>query len=337
MKECLKTVFFPGKFHPPHLGQIQTILNIMSKYQKVIVGVSEHKPEGGQIMTPQEIITSLKDLFKHFDGVDVCLIKGVLVEKTDLSGLPQFDLLLSGNPDVLSWAEKLNLNAEYVPRSYGAGCSGTNVRRVLNYSTAETFWRSRTEYPNYPNTKQRRLIDANFIVKEVSDCKSVFDAGCGDGSILISLREFTNIDTFYGYDISSALLDNLLNRWGSCCSLTTKIVNLSDFKDFPQTDVTLSLGMFPYIFNDEDLETLILNFKSNLLIVRAPCSVGSEREVINKFSEDLGAHYSAVYRTELEYRNILAKNFEVCGVERAYPDAIESKFGTKHFFFMCRR
>jgi len=126
-----ETVFFPGKFHPPHIGQIQTILKLIPKYKKVIVGVSEHMPDDA-ITTPTEILNALKDLFKPFNNVEVCIIKGILVEKKDTEGLPYFDVLLSGNPDVLDWAKKLNVRCDYIDRSFGALCSGTQVRKFIN-------------------------------------------------------------------------------------------------------------------------------------------------------------------------------------------------------------
>lgn len=126
-----QVVFFPGKFHPPHIGQIQTILKIIPKYRKVIIGVSEHLPDDVVITTPSEILSALEELFLHFDNVELCLIKGTLVNKKDLNGLPEFDLLLSGNTDVLNWAKTMGLKSKFIERSSGIMCSGTEVRRAL--------------------------------------------------------------------------------------------------------------------------------------------------------------------------------------------------------------
>jgi nicotinamide mononucleotide adenylyltransferase len=122
--------FFPGKFHPPHIGHIQTLLNIMPKYKKLIVGVSEHLPEE-VITTPDEIIDSLKLLFSYFDNVEVCKIKGTLIDREDIEDLPCFDVLLSGNPDVLAWGQKMGLKVEHVNRSCGIDCSGSNIRSIV--------------------------------------------------------------------------------------------------------------------------------------------------------------------------------------------------------------
>jgi len=60
------------------------------------------------------------------------LIKGVLTEKKNLDGLPEFDTLLSGNDNVLTWAENNGIKASYIHRSDGYLCSGTEIRSILH-------------------------------------------------------------------------------------------------------------------------------------------------------------------------------------------------------------
>jgi len=198
------------------------------------------------------------------------------------------------------------------------------------------FWGKRTQYPNYPNTKQRRLLDVNFVVANGGNPSTILDLGCADGYLLIALREFTTASKFYGYDISKDLLRKLRLRWGNIKELETRVYDFTKDKDYPQTDLVLSMGSFSYIFKDEELHTLLRNVKSDLLIVRASCTLNKEDEIINKFSEDLGENYAAIYRTVSNYKSILSKHFIVSEISRAYPDKIESKYGTKHFFFVCK-
>ena len=122
--------FFPGKFHPPHLGHLRSIMYLMKKYDTLIVGVSEHIPEA-PITTVDNIIGILDSFFEYFDNVELTRIKGTLIHKTDLSGLPLFDVLVSGNQDVLDWAEKMGIKYEFMPRSEGYLFSGTEIRNEL--------------------------------------------------------------------------------------------------------------------------------------------------------------------------------------------------------------
>ena len=122
--------FFPGKFHPPHIGHLLTIMRLLPKYERLIVGVSEHLPEN-TITTPENILSLLKEFFKDSEKVEICCIKGTLVKKMNLEGLPDFDVMLSGNREVLDWAKKHNLKTEYIPRSEGLLCNGTEIRDIL--------------------------------------------------------------------------------------------------------------------------------------------------------------------------------------------------------------
>ena len=123
--------FFPGKFHPPHIGHIQTILNILPEYKKVIIGVSEDLPSDKIITNPDAILSALKSFFITFNNIEVCKITGILSNKKNINDLPDFDILLSGNEKVLSWANKFGIKSKYIPRSEGALFSGTEIRKEL--------------------------------------------------------------------------------------------------------------------------------------------------------------------------------------------------------------
>ena len=131
MKQSRKIAFFPGKFHPPHIGHILTILSILPKYKKLVIGVTEDTPSE-KVVNVSGIINTLNLFFKEFDNVEIILIKGVLTEKKDTDGLPKFDVLLSGNDTVLLWAKNNGIKAQYVSRSDGFLCSGTEIRSILH-------------------------------------------------------------------------------------------------------------------------------------------------------------------------------------------------------------
>lgn len=204
-----------------------------------------------------------------------------------------------------------------------------------NYMVARNFWESRDIYPDYPNTLQRRLIDTNIIAPIACKYGSVFDMGCGDGSMLLSLREFTNITVFQGCDLSQNMVNRLKSKWGSYPGLDVFIGDVLSENRKYTADIFLSLGVFPYIFYDEDIAGILDRVESEIIIVRAPCTLKKEDETINKYSEDLKADYAAIYRTVDHYIEVLSSRFIVRDCFRAYPDSIESKYGTKHFFFIC--
>ena len=131
MKQSRKTAFFPGKFHPPHVGHILTILNILPKYKKLIIGVTEDAPKK-KITNATGVVDTLNLFFNSFDNVEIVLIHGVLTKRKNSKGLPKFDILLSGNYEVLKWAENNGIESLYTPRSEGFLCSGTEIRSILS-------------------------------------------------------------------------------------------------------------------------------------------------------------------------------------------------------------
>lgn len=207
----------------------------------------------------------------------------------------------------------------------------------MSYEVANKFWMARKEYPKYPNVNERRLIDVNFIINNIEAPESIIDLGCGTGYLLTVLRDLTNIKDFYGYDISDGLLNRLKSRWGNVEGLHTKQCDFTRLKNLPNTDLTITMGMFPYIFDFQDLHDIVARIKSKKFIVRTPCTLNDEAEYVNTYSEDLGDYYSSVYRTTQAYFDVLLYYFDDVRMVKAYPDEIESKYGTKQFFFVCER
>jgi len=130
MNSSKEIAFFPGKFHPPHIGHLCSILNILPHYKKVIVGITEDTPEDIQITTVKEIESIWKSIFKDYENIKVCIIKGTLCEKENMEGLPKFDVLLSGNLQVLNWAQEHQIKSKYVARF--DGYCGTEIRSRFN-------------------------------------------------------------------------------------------------------------------------------------------------------------------------------------------------------------
>lgn len=116
--------FFPGKFNPPHMGHFLTIFKLSKKY-KLIVGLTEDIPVNA--FPRKLILKTLKELEEY--GIKIVEVKGRLIDKTDITDLPKFDVLLSGNKSVLKWATKMNIKNKYVDRS-----SNITSKKIRNES-----------------------------------------------------------------------------------------------------------------------------------------------------------------------------------------------------------
>jgi SAM-dependent methyltransferase len=90
---------------------------------------------------------------------------------------------------------------------------------------AEKFWKTRKKYPPVIYNYQRRYLDLGIILKYIDGVKSILDLGCGEGQVLLMLRELTDIKNYYGYDISQIFISNLIKRWGDYPGLEVKFIN----------------------------------------------------------------------------------------------------------------
>ena len=77
-------------------------------------------------------------------------------------------------------------------------------------------------------------------------------------------------------------------------------------KDGTNYDLVFISGLFLYLNDKKLLRTLknIKNFisKKGILILREPVGIYKRYEIKNRFSEELNTNYSAVYRTEEDFR-----------------------------------
>lgn len=128
MKKPIGTAFFPGKFHPPHIGHFATISKLATMYDEVIVAVSGDMPKDA-VLSQLEIENELERHTEHLKNVRVMSFEGRLIDRKDTVGLPAFDYLVSGNKDVVRWGESVGLKSQFIPRSEGFNTRGSDLRK----------------------------------------------------------------------------------------------------------------------------------------------------------------------------------------------------------------
>jgi SAM-dependent methyltransferase len=200
---------------------------------------------------------------------------------------------------------------------------------------AKNFWESTNFYPNYPFVKERRKCEIDYLLSNIPhETQSLLDIGCGNGSTVILLRELTYIKDYYCFDISKDMLATIGPNRDSNLHLITWDANTNAIK-FPKTDVTISMNMLVYVFDDAKFEEIVKAVQSDTFIVRLSCD--TEKKLINTHSADLGKDYSACYRTVEHCTEVFQKYYKEVTVSRAFSDEIESKYGNKQMFFLCKR
>ena len=114
-----KIALFPGRFQPPHLGHVITIMRIYPIYDEIIVAVSDYTYCGKRkrVLSTRKIIQILEKLFVHLPKIRVKSIGRGVIERRSYDDLPHFDYVVSGNMEALKAAEKAGFKTRHVPRA----------------------------------------------------------------------------------------------------------------------------------------------------------------------------------------------------------------------------
>lgn len=116
---------FLGKFQPPHLGHIRTILKIAKEYDRVIVGITQGSL---QIIEYKEVFDILTEIFVEFDNISIVLIEGTIEDGSASLENYTFDVIVTGNYKVLEILQQRGYQVCFQSRTEGIGYSGSEIR-----------------------------------------------------------------------------------------------------------------------------------------------------------------------------------------------------------------
>lgn len=342
-------VYIIGVFDLFHIGHLNHILNAKKQnanISKLIVGVCSDKvvistkrkpiiPENQRIM-----------ILQHIKGVDEVIVYNNL-NQIELLKKMNVDVFCIGpeyiaNPyydEMMSFCNDNNIDVQIIERTKNISTTDI-IKNCINRiseleNTAHNFWNSSINYPSYnAPIEKRREYEVDYLLKHLNSTKTLLDLACGDGSLVKILQIKTNIEHFFCYDFSETLLDNI-----TCSDSITKCNYdvITSNTELPVSDATICAGLLPFIFKDQDILNLLSKIKSDILLIRAPCSIDGDNILVDGFSQDLNRNYSSLYRTVENVSKLLSRYFKVNSVSRIYPDELESKYGTKQFYFHCSK
>jgi cytidyltransferase-like protein len=129
-------VIFLGKFQPPHLGHIRTIMKVAKEYTSVIVGITKGTP---CIMEYEEIKKIFEELFSSYHQIEVVLIDGTIEDNTANLSQYDFDIVISGNYKVIETLKNKGFKTKYQERTDGIGYSGSEIRSLSHVVSQEAI------------------------------------------------------------------------------------------------------------------------------------------------------------------------------------------------------
>lgn len=131
-----KVAIFPGRFQPPHLGHVLTLMKIYPLYDEIIIAVTSYTYGGRkkQVLKPREVKRMFENVFKYLPKYKVITVGKGFIERRSFNDLPRFDVVVTGNLETIRRMERLGLKARYVSRSKGVpGWSGAELREALKW------------------------------------------------------------------------------------------------------------------------------------------------------------------------------------------------------------
>ncbi|AZL54722.1 hypothetical protein EI285_09095 [Aliarcobacter skirrowii] len=123
------TAIFLGKFQPPHLGHIQTILKISKKYEKVIIGITKGSQK---ILDYEEVKSIFEEIFENNKNIEVEIIEGTIEDGTAKLDSYNFDIIVTGNKKVLKLLSEKGYKTIFQARTEGVGYSGSEIRALAH-------------------------------------------------------------------------------------------------------------------------------------------------------------------------------------------------------------
>ena len=127
---------FPGRFQPPHIGHILTLMRMYPLYDEIIIAVSTNTYGGTKmhVMRQKEVKAILERVFKHLPKYRVIIIGRGFLERSNYDDLPKFDVVVTGNMQLMDKLEKLNIKSRHQPRSKVGklNISGRDLRALFN-------------------------------------------------------------------------------------------------------------------------------------------------------------------------------------------------------------
>jgi len=202
-----------------------------------------------------------------------------------------------------------------------------------------SFWSKKNKPESYWISEERISYNIKWISRVLNAPRCLIDAGTGDGTLLARIIEIFPVKKCIIVDINPI---NIMNAKDKLLAINPEMEVQAECGDILDLnvgaiDLFLALGLFHYALEDFSIVDILNHIQAKQLLVRVPCTMKPDDELIVKYSQELGSEYAAKYRTVDNMKKLLSEFYTIKSCERIFPDHIESKYGTKQFAFNCYR
>jgi len=317
-------VFVPGVFDVFHVGHLNYLRHAAQYGKHLIVGVQDDRAVATcKGIRPVVPLAERMEIIANLRFVDEVVSYVAVDQSAVLEGL-NIDVFACGEeygatdqyPDqktTLEYCRRQGIHVARIART--PHVSSTQIRDQLRQ-----FWNDRarlagkleagvTVLGSFDGDQEkvreetRREVELVLAAVERPEDKVLLDLGCGDGRLLVPLA--AQFGDAIGVDYASKLLDLAEKRLRSAGQQACLIEGgVSDLRLQRKADVVLLSGLLPCL---DDLmaqrllgELARCTHSRTQLLVRTSLGTQGRIDVINQYSPELRARYTAYYRTREE-------------------------------------
>lgn len=126
---------FSGRFQPPHLGHIITLMKLYPLFDEIIIAITEYTWGGTKmpVISVKYVKEILEAVFRNLPKYRVIIAGKAMIERTSFDDLPKFDILVTGDLKVIKRLEEIGMKYMFVSRTEGVGYCGTELREALRW------------------------------------------------------------------------------------------------------------------------------------------------------------------------------------------------------------
>lgn len=220
------------------------------------------------------------------------------------------------------------------------------LARKLGENTL-AYWTGQRDYPAFSVDKRAQLqIDEGLVLERTGPGQRVLEVGAGPGNMLLPLLEKSRVALCQVVEPNPFWCKAMAGRFAADPRVRVFEGTLSAWNQSPEAaqsdiDVAVAFGWATYIIHDDILHRNLVTLRARKLLLKAaePPQDRFSRLLVNHFSQDLGAHYIALYRSMSEMASLLRySGWCIREIHRdIYPKSADSHYGNRNYLLVAER